>query len=75
MAAFDAGLSTRRQWPDSGSPESREGELCADPRAEVVEALRWTRELLSRHGASASDITITAAATPAWDEHVLVLAR
>jgi adenine-specific DNA-methyltransferase len=25
--------------------------------------------------ASASDIAITAAATPAWDEHILVLAR
>jgi hypothetical protein len=50
------------------------GELCADPRAEVVEALRWTRKLLSRGGASASDISITAATPPAWYEHILVLA-
>jgi hypothetical protein len=41
---------------------------------EVVEALRWTRELLSHGGASASDIAITAASTPAWDEHILALA-
>jgi hypothetical protein len=29
-------------------PRNMRGELCSDPRAEVVEALRWTRELLSR---------------------------
>jgi hypothetical protein len=55
-------------------PRVVRGELCADPRAEVVEALRWARALLSRGGVSACDIAITAAATPAWDEHMLVLA-
>src|SRR6202051_83251 len=29
-------------------PRALRGELCADPRAEVVEALRWARDLLSR---------------------------
>ena len=50
------------------------GELCADPRAEVVEALRWARELLSRGNVSALDIAITAASPSAFDEHMLVLA-
>jgi hypothetical protein len=56
-------------------PKVIRGELCADPRAEVVEALRWTRELLSRGDVSASDIAITAASTPVWDEHILVLSN
>jgi hypothetical protein len=60
---------------EPAAPTVMRGELCADPRAEVVEALRWTRELLSRGDVSASDVAITAAATPAWDEHMLVLAR
>src|SRR5216684_6641285 len=60
---------------EPAAPTAMRGELCADPRAEVVEALRWTRELLSRGDASAGDIAITGAATPAWDEHILALAR
>jgi hypothetical protein len=55
-------------------PHNMRGELCSDPRAEVVEALRWTRELLSRGSVLARDIAITAASPSAWDEHVLVLA-
>lgn len=55
------------------APRVVRGELCADPRAEVVEALRWARQLLSL-GTSANDIAITAASTPTWDEHMLVLA-
>lgn len=56
------------------SPETLTGEVCADPRAEVVEALRWVRALLSRGDVPASDIAITAAAPAVWDEHFLVLA-
>jgi len=55
-------------------PETLTGEVCADPRAEVVEALRWARALLSRGDVQASDIAITAAAPAVWDEHFLVLA-
>jgi hypothetical protein len=51
-------------------PRNMRGELCSDPRAEVVEALRWTRELLSRGNVLARDIAITAASPSAWDEHV-----
>ena len=49
-------------------------DVCADPRAEVVEALRWARELLSDGVTQASDIAITSADLGAWDDHVLVLA-
>jgi hypothetical protein len=49
------------------------GDICADPRAEAVEALRWARELLSRGGIEASDIALTAASPGAWDDHILAL--
>jgi RecB family exonuclease len=48
-------------------------EICADPRAEVVEALRWARRLLST-GTLASEIAMVAASPAAWDEHTQVLA-
>jgi hypothetical protein len=56
------------------SPKTLTGEVAADPRAEVVEALRWARGLLSRGDVLASDIALTAAAPSAWDDHFLVLA-
>ncbi|PDT43868.1 hypothetical protein CO661_32660 [Sinorhizobium fredii] len=49
-------------------------DVCADPRAEVVEALRWGRELLSDGKIQASDIAITSADLGPWDDHMLVLA-
>ncbi|MET2831167.1 PD-(D/E)XK nuclease family protein [Mesorhizobium shangrilense] len=49
-------------------------DVCADPRAEVVEALRWARELLSDGTTQASDIAITSADLGTWDDHMLVLA-
>lgn len=52
-----------------------EGDLCADPRAEVVEALRWARELLGRGDVAAADVAIVAASPTTWDEHMLVLSR
>lgn len=51
------------------------GDICADPRAEAVEALRWARELLSRGGIAACDIALTAASPGAWDDHLLALAK
>jgi RecB family exonuclease len=47
---------------------------CATPRDEVVEALRWIRELISSGRARPDEIAICAAATEDWDEHFLVLA-
>ena len=49
-------------------------DVCADPRAEVVEALRWARELLSDGRTPASDIAIASADLGAWDDHMMVLA-
>ena len=49
-------------------------DVCADPRAEVVEALRWARGLLSDGATKASDIAITSADLSTWDDHMLVLA-
>lgn len=50
-------------------------ESCADPRSEVVEALRWVRARLSGGSVEAGEVALAAASTEAWDEHVLVLSR
>jgi hypothetical protein len=47
--------------------------FCANPRAEVVEALRWMRELIVSSRARPEEIAICATATEEWDEHFLVL--
>jgi hypothetical protein len=75
------GVADRSWFPgtltvsEETTPQQIEGDLCADPRAEVVEALRWTRELLSRGDVAAADIAIVAASPATWDEHMLVLSR
>ncbi len=46
---------------------------CADPRHEVVEALRWARSLLASGQATAGEIAICGVATEEWDDHVLAL--
>lgn len=48
-------------------------EVCADPRAEVVEALRWARALLSDGRTQACDIAIASADLSVWDDHMMVL--
>jgi hypothetical protein len=48
---------------------------CANPHAEVVEALRWLRELLASGRTRPEEIAIAAAAPQGWDEPFLVLAR
>jgi hypothetical protein len=47
---------------------------CADPHHEVVESLRWVRELLSTKAAEPRDIAIATASPAMWDEHFLGLA-
>jgi hypothetical protein len=75
------GVTDRSWFPGAVSvseetaPQRIDGELCADPRAEVVEALRWVRELLSSGNAAAADIAIVAASPATWDAHMLVLSR
>jgi hypothetical protein len=68
---FSGALSIIPETP----PLISEGDICPDPRAEVVEALRWARELLSGGHAAAADVAIVAASPTAWDDHFLVLAR
>lgn len=46
---------------------------CTNPRAEVVEALRWMRELIASGRARPEEIAICATSTEDWDEHFLVL--
>ena len=50
-------------------------DVCADPRSEVREALRWARARIVEDGIAPEDIAITAAAPTRWDDTFLVLAR
>ncbi|WP_311028633.1 PD-(D/E)XK nuclease family protein [Mesorhizobium koreense] len=56
------------------TPASPEIVSCASPRAEVVEALRWIRELIASGRARPDEIAVCATATEDWDDHMLVLA-
>ena len=50
-------------------------DACADPRAEVVEALRWARELLARGDVAASEVAIATTSTESYDAQLPALAR
>jgi hypothetical protein len=47
---------------------------CADPRHEVVESLRWARQLIAAGTARACQIAIVSAATSSWDDYFRALA-
>lgn len=49
--------------------------VCADPRAEVVEALRWARDLIASGRAVPREIALATAAPQDWDHHMLALSR
>ncbi|WP_256754744.1 PD-(D/E)XK nuclease family protein [Mesorhizobium sp. Mes31] len=55
--------------------EFRRVEAVADHRSEVIEALRWARELMSSGTVVASDIAIASTSPSDYDEHMLVLRR
>lgn len=57
------------------TPEFRRVEAAADHRSEVIEALRWARELMSTGTVAASDIAIASTSPGDYDEHMLVLRR
>ncbi|RUY22836.1 PD-(D/E)XK nuclease family protein, partial [Mesorhizobium sp. M7A.F.Ca.US.001.04.2.1] len=57
------------------TPEFRRVEAVADQRSEVIEALRWVREIMSTGTVSASEIAIASASLGDYDEHMLVLRR
>ena len=56
-------------------PTHISAEASADPKSEVVEALRWARRLLSTGQVKAQDIAIAATSTQDWDDHFLAYAR
>jgi hypothetical protein len=57
------------------SPATTRAEVSADPRSEVVEALRWVRELLSSGMVKAAEVGIAATAPNTWDDHMLALSK
>ncbi len=56
------------------TPVVSTADACADPRAEIVEALRWARSLLVRGGIAACDVAIVATVTEPYDVDILVSA-
>jgi len=56
-------------------PVFRRVEAVADHRSEVIEALRWARELMSTGEVLASDIAIASTSLGDYDENMLVLRR
>lgn len=46
---------------------------CANPRAEVVESLRWARELITTGRAKPEEVAICATSPAEWDEHFVAL--
>jgi hypothetical protein len=57
------------------TPAKLSAEVSADPKSEVIEALRWTRQLLSSGRVRAEDIAIAATSTQDWDDHFLAYSR
>ncbi|MBR1041186.1 PD-(D/E)XK nuclease family protein [Bradyrhizobium viridifuturi] len=77
-----ASQHSRRSWfsgeietcaPGAASLVSTD--LCADPRSEVREALRWARMLVTTEKVPPDKIVISAASPAAWDDAFLVLSR
>jgi hypothetical protein len=75
-AAADTAWFHGEVVPVAGPKDGMAPELvsCADPHHEVVEALRWVRELLTAGRVKPNEIAIAAAAPEEWDEHFLALA-
>ncbi|MGZ3359006.1 MAG: PD-(D/E)XK nuclease family protein, partial [Xanthobacteraceae bacterium] len=63
-----------RRIPALDGTAKRDLVSCADPHHEVIEALRWVRNLISTGAAGPGEIALAAAHPEAWDEHFLALA-
>jgi hypothetical protein len=48
---------------------------CSGPHAEVVESLRWARELITSGDAQPGQIGVAAPSTREWDDHFLALSE
>lgn len=59
----------------AAAPANLLAEASADPKSEVVESLRWARQLLSSGQAKAEEVAISATSTPDWDDHFLAYAN
>jgi hypothetical protein len=55
------------------SPAKVSAEVSADPKSEVVETLRWARQLLTSGKVKAEEIAIAATSPQSWDDHFLAL--
>ncbi|WP_258768817.1 PD-(D/E)XK nuclease family protein [Bradyrhizobium arachidis] len=60
---------------DSVLPSAPEVVSCADVRHEVVESLRWARQLIASGTAKPNEIAIASPNTTAWDDHFLACAE
>lgn len=65
----------KKGFREAISPARITAEVSADPKSEVVEALRWIRRLLASGEVKAAEIAIAAAAPSEWDEYMLSYAR
>lgn len=77
-----ASQHSRRDWfagdtqtRPSGTALLGSADLCADPRNEVRESLRWARALVTDGKAEPHEVAISAASPSAWDDAFLVLSR
>jgi hypothetical protein len=77
---WDMPLQANHAWfkgtvrPRAPFTPQASAEVSADPKSEVIEALRWVRELLSSGRAKAEEIAIAATSTQDWDDHFLAYA-
>ena len=66
------GSAIRRVFKPKGTP-TQSSVVCATPKHEVIEALRWARQLIVSGRAKPHEIAIVASATEDWDEDFRVL--
>lgn len=66
-----SGVKVIRQEASDAKPEAV---VCANPRHEALEALRWARKLIASGEAVPGEIGITAASVEPWDDHIRVIA-
>ncbi|WP_082766202.1 PD-(D/E)XK nuclease family protein [Paramesorhizobium deserti] len=76
LVAAVGGVTSMMKLPAEevgGAPSAIAAWVCADPHSEVVEALRWARELIATGRAKPEEIAIATAAPGAWDESMQTL--
>lgn len=74
-AHADAGWFRGKIVPMGAAAKTPAVVSCADVRHEVVESLRWARQLIASGTARPGEIAIASANTTAWDDHFLACAE